>query len=89
MKEISDAPRCPAVAGAVKANVTREVGVGVGGLTDSPWPDELAVDVVVTELVVEDAEAEPECVADVEPPPHAASARTVASADMIARVIGG
>ena len=73
MKDNSAEPWCPAVAGAGKLNVTRDVGVGVDGLTDRVWPDGLA-DVVVAELAVEDTEAEPGVVAGLEPPPHAARA---------------
>lgn len=86
MKDNSAEPWCPAVAGAGKLNVTREVGVGVDGLTDRVWPDGLA-DVVVAELAVEDTEAEPELVAGLEPPPHAASTRTVANTGRGARLI--
>ena len=86
MKDNSAEPWCPAVAGAGKLNVTRDLGVGVGGLTDRVWPDELA-DVVVAVVAVEDADAEPEVEAELEAPPHAASIRAVANTGREARLI--
>jgi hypothetical protein len=71
----------------VNANVTRDVGVGCAGLTDSPW-----VAVVVDDLGAEPLDAEaPEvgCVAGEELPPQAASKRTVANAGRAVRLIRG
>jgi hypothetical protein len=71
----------------VNANVTRVVGVGLAGLTDSPWVAVAVVD-VGAELV--EAEApEAGCVAGEEPPPHAASRTTVAKAGRAMRLIRG
>jgi hypothetical protein len=71
----------------VNANVTRDVGVGLAGLTDSPWVA-VPVDDVAAELV--DAEAlEAACVAGDEPPPQAASRTTVAKVGRAVRLMRG
>ena len=77
MNNSSVEPWRPAVAGAEKLNVTSEADVGLGGLTDRR----------TAEPAVDGPEAEPECVADVEPPPQAASRRTVANTDRAQRFI--
>jgi hypothetical protein len=69
----------------VNANVTRDVGVGFAGVTDSPW---VAVLVVAGELVDEEA-PEAACVAGEDPPPQAASRTTVAKAARAVRLMRG
>jgi hypothetical protein len=69
----------------VNANVTRDVGVGCAGVTNSPW---VAVLALAAELVEEEA-PEAACVAGEVPPPQAASRTTVAKAGRALRLMRG